>query len=175
MNEQGHWQTDLSYKSTTCLKDKMDILDYCKKVYPKRDITNIVESSHYLKVGSWCRTGGTSAGKCKTARWVKPFRCLEGPFQSDALLVPENCLFDHIHNQSKCWTFGRWNDTAAAACQDRGLQLRSFAMLLPCGISLFSGVEFVCCPRHFRDSLKPADDTDGNVPADDLGLDEDET
>lgn len=86
---------------------------------------------------------------------MKPFRCLEGPFQSDALLVPENCLFDHIHNQSKCWTFGRWNDTAAVACRDRGLQLRSFAMLLPCGISLFSGVEFVCCPKHFRDGLKP--------------------
>ncbi|XP_067011782.1 amyloid-beta-like protein isoform X1 [Anabrus simplex] len=28
-------------------------------------------------------------------------------------------------------------------------------MLLPCGISLFSGVEFVCCPKHFKDNLKP--------------------
>lgn len=74
----------------------------------------------------------------------------EGPFQSDALLVPENCMFDHIHNQSNCWTFGRWNATAGIACQDKGLQLRSFAMLLPCGISLFSGVEFVCCPKHFK-------------------------
>lgn len=49
-------------------------------MYPKRDITNIVESSHYLKIGSWCRAGSTSGsqtrGKCKTARWVKPFRCL---------------------------------------------------------------------------------------------------
>ncbi|KAJ8979479.1 hypothetical protein NQ317_000355, partial [Molorchus minor] len=127
-------------------------------VYPKRDITNIVESSHYLKIGSWCRAGSTigtqSRGKCKTARWVKPFRCLEGPFQSDALLVPENCMFDHIHNQSNCWTFARWNSTAGMACQEKGLQLRSFAMLLPCGISLFSGVEFVCCPKHFKDNLK---------------------
>ncbi|XP_065158410.1 amyloid-beta-like protein isoform X2 [Atheta coriaria] len=158
MTEQGRWQTDLNSKAT-CLKDKMDVLDYCKKMYPKRDITNIVESSHYLKIGSWCRTGSTvgaqARGKCKTARWVKPFRCLEGPFQSDALLVPENCLFDHIHNQSNCWTFGRWNATAANACQERGLQLRSFAMLLPCGISLFSGVEFVCCPKHFKDNMKP--------------------
>lgn len=70
----------------------------------------------------------------------------EGPFQSDALLVPENCLFDHIHNQTRCWEFDRWNQTAAQSCQDRDLTLRSFAMLLPCGISLFSGVEFVCCP-----------------------------
>ncbi|GJQ78828.1 putative transition metal ion binding protein [Trypoxylus dichotomus] len=79
MTEQGRWQTDLTSKAT-CLKDKMDILDYCKKMYPKRDITNIVESSHYLKIGSWCRVGSTTGsqtrGKCKTARWVKPYRCL---------------------------------------------------------------------------------------------------
>lgn len=74
----------------------------------------------------------------------------EGPFQSDALLVPENCLFDHIHNQTKCWEFSKWNLTASQSCLDRDMQLRSFAMLLPCGISLFSGVEFVCCPKHFK-------------------------
>lgn len=74
----------------------------------------------------------------------------EGPFQSDALLVPEGCLFDHIHNASRCWPFVRWNQTGAGACQERGMQMRSFAILLPCGISLFSGVEFVCCPKHFK-------------------------
>lgn len=31
MTEQGRWQTDLDNKAS-CLKDKMDILDYCKKV-----------------------------------------------------------------------------------------------------------------------------------------------
>lgn len=31
MTEQGRWQTDLTSKAT-CLKDKMDILDYCKRV-----------------------------------------------------------------------------------------------------------------------------------------------
>ncbi|XP_049769074.1 amyloid-beta-like protein [Schistocerca cancellata] len=85
---------------------------------------------------------------------VLPHRPQEGPFQSDALLVPENCLFDHIHNQTKCWQFDRWNATAADSCRERGLALRSFAMLLPCGISLFSGVEFVCCPKHFKDNGK---------------------
>jgi len=78
---------------------------------------------------------------------------LEGPFQSDALLVPEGCLFDHIHNASRCWPFVRWNQTGASACQERGMQMRSFAMLLPCGISLFSGVEFVCCPKHFKGKI----------------------
>ncbi|KRT85318.1 hypothetical protein AMK59_2419 [Oryctes borbonicus] len=28
-------------------------------------------------------------------------------------------------------------------------------MLLPCGISLFTGVEFVCCPKHFKTNVKP--------------------
>lgn len=67
--------------------------------------------------------------------------------------MPEGCLFDHIHNASRCWPFVRWNQTGAMACQDRGMQMRSFAMLLPCGISLFSGVEFVCCPKHFKGML----------------------
>ena len=70
-----------------------------------------------------------------------------GPFQSDALLVPEHCLFDHIHNQTRCWNFDAWNRTATGACADRGMRVKSFAMLLPCGIDVFSGVEFVCCPR----------------------------
>ena len=70
-----------------------------------------------------------------------------GPFQSDALLVPEHCLFDHIHNQTKCMNFDDWNRTAGEACGERGMRVKSFAMLLPCGIDVFSGVEFVCCPK----------------------------
>ena len=71
----------------------------------------------------------------------------EGAFQSEALLVPEQCVFDHVHNASRCWSYDEWNATAAAACVNRDLKLRSFAILLPCGVDLFSGVEFVCCPR----------------------------
>ncbi|XP_053949462.1 amyloid-beta-like protein [Anastrepha ludens] len=177
LSEEGRWVTDLNKKTSgaTCLRDKMDLLDYCKKAYPNRDITNIVESSHYQKIGGWCRQGALNSAKCKGAhRWIKPFRCLEGPFQSDALLVPEGCLFDHIHNASRCWPFVRWNQTGAAACQERGMQMRSFAMLLPCGISLFSGVEFVCCPKHFKTDeirvkktdlpvIAPAEITNSNV------------
>lgn len=47
------------------------------QAYPGRDITNIVESSHYQKIGGWCRQGALNSAKCKGAqRWVKPFRCL---------------------------------------------------------------------------------------------------
>ncbi|XP_030037141.1 amyloid-beta-like protein isoform X2 [Manduca sexta] len=163
MSAAGRWTPDLTTKPHNCLKDKMEILDYCKKVYPSHDITNIVEASHYVKVSNWCKLGTSNAAKCKVTRWVKPFRCL-GPFQSDALLVPESCLFDHIHNQSRCWQFARWNATAGRACAQRGLRLRTFAMLLPCGISLFSGVEFVCCPKHFKENVKMHKPMDVGVP-----------
>ncbi|XP_071529165.1 amyloid-beta-like protein isoform X2 [Panulirus ornatus] len=145
MTQTGRWITDTNSK-VTCLNDKVDILRYCKQVYPDRDITNIVESSHYYKVPNFCRVGHA---KCKASAWVKPYRCL-GSFQSDALLVPEGCLFDHIHNQSRCWEFDRWNTTADRACATRRMTLKSFAMLLPCGIDVFSGVEFVCCPKNYK-------------------------
>lgn len=34
LSEEGRWVTDLNKKSTgaTCLRDKLDLLDYCKKV-----------------------------------------------------------------------------------------------------------------------------------------------
>merc|ERR1711972_905518 len=54
--------------------------------------------------------------------------------------------FDHIHNQTRRWDFDMWNTTASNACKGRGMKVKSFAMLLPCGIDVFSGVEFVCCP-----------------------------
>ncbi|XP_068085816.1 amyloid-beta precursor protein [Anabrus simplex] len=75
MTESGHWVTDLNNKAT-CLKDKLEILEYCKKVYPKRDITNIVESSHFQKISNWCKVGHK---KCKGTHyeWVKPYRCLD--------------------------------------------------------------------------------------------------
>ena len=47
------------------------------QVYPDKDINNIVESNHYMKIGNWCKLGRK---KCKSpARWVKPFRCLGKP------------------------------------------------------------------------------------------------
>ena len=70
-----------------------------------------------------------------------------GPFQSDALLVPEHCVFDHVHNSRLCSSYGHWNRTALQSCSARGHQLQNFAILQPCGVDKFNGVEFVCCPR----------------------------
>merc|ERR1712076_136650 len=166
----GKWTTDFDHKAT-CRQDKVEILEYCKKVYPDQDINNIVESNHYVKISNWCKLGRT---KCKgPSRWVKPFRCLAGPFQSDALLVPEHCLFDHIHNQTRCWDFDMWNTTASNACKGRGMKVKSFAMLLPCGIDVFSGVEFVCCPakKARKERISPEEKTLANAWPDQLKLD----
>lgn len=63
------------------------LLTILLQAYPNRDITNIVESSHYQKIGGWCRQGALNANKCKGAhRWIKPFRCL-GKFK---------CLFSTV-------------------------------------------------------------------------------
>jgi len=70
-----------------------------------------------------------------------------GPFQSDALLVPEHCVFDHVHNSRLCSSYSHWNRTALQSCAARDYQLQNFAILQPCGIDMFNGVEFVCCPR----------------------------
>ena len=126
MSPGGQWLTDSSparasssVSASTALscptRDKVSILEYCKKVYPEREITNIVEAGHYIKLTGWCRRdngGGRCDAATATTQWVKPYRCLEGPFQSDALLVPEHCLFDHVHNQSRCANFDQWNRTA---------------------------------------------------------------
>lgn len=145
LSENQRWVSDPDPKAV-CTREKLSILEYCRKVYPKRDIRNIVESSRYYRLDGWCKAGQRCSNGEGSVHWVKPYRCLEGDFQSDALLVPEHCLFDHIHNQSVCQSFDEWNRTAAQSCRGRAMRLRSFAMLLPCGVDIFSGVEFVCCP-----------------------------
>lgn len=78
---------------------------------------------------------------------MSPWRVAVGAFQSDALLVPEHCLFDHKHGDT-CMGDEHWNATAADACTKRDMRLESFAILQPCGVGVFNGVEFVCCPQR---------------------------
>lgn len=61
-------------------------------------------------------------------------------------------MFDHVHNKSICESWEQWNLTATSNCFKREMKLQSYAMLQPCGVGIFSGVEFVCCPLTFTDS-----------------------
>lgn len=143
MHSTTNGQSWVKDDSTGCLTEPVDILNYCRKVYPSLDVRNIVESTESVKIQNWCASG---VSVCNTEYTVTPYRCIVGAFQSDALLVPEHCVFDHIHDSSLCTTFDEWNKNSVQACKERQMIQQSFAMLQPCGIDRFSGVEFVCCP-----------------------------
>merc|ERR1719336_1272362 len=80
----GKWETDYGVKAT-CKTEKLDVLEYCKQVYPALKITNIIQSTKYQKIDRWCRTGNL---KCRgPARWVKPYRCIEATPSTPASTV----------------------------------------------------------------------------------------
>lgn len=66
MTEQGRWQTDLNSKAT-CLKDKMDVLDYCKKVgvvNVLKIIYKVLQGKQQCEFLSHPRITGTPAELC---------------------------------------------------------------------------------------------------------------
>ncbi|KAL3982192.1 E2 domain of amyloid precursor family protein [Acanthocheilonema viteae] len=147
MGEDGTWMSDPSTLAT-CLSGKLDILKYCRKAYPKLDVTNIVEYSHEVEIPGWCREQGSP---CKWTRTVRPYQCIIGEFHSEALQVPHGCRFGHINDRQSCNDYAHWKDAAYKQCKtkivnDKRMAVRSFAVLEPCGLDLFTGVEFVCCP-----------------------------
>uniref|UniRef100_A0A5S6QS92 A4_EXTRA domain-containing protein n=1 Tax=Trichuris muris TaxID=70415 RepID=A0A5S6QS92_TRIMR len=183
MTENGEWRSDPDARAS-CLTGKLDVLKYCRRVYRKLTITNIVESSHFIEIDNWCKIEGSP---CKWSFWVKPYRCVVGDFVSDTLLVPKHCRFDHFNRDDLCKDFDYWNRTAVSRCQRNGPDhsVQSFAMLEPCGVDMFSGVEFVCCPgnrsrasssdaniEHIRVQVKPEtedDEDDYDDDNDDVG------
>uniref|UniRef100_A0A914DL95 Uncharacterized protein n=1 Tax=Acrobeloides nanus TaxID=290746 RepID=A0A914DL95_9BILA len=147
MNESGDWVDDSS-NYAQCLEGKYDILKYCKRVYPGKDITNIVEYSHESQIEKWCKEDGTS---CKHIFTVRPYRCIVGEFVTESLQVPSKCHFGHVTGRTSCNDYSHWNLKAESECKQKvedgkAMKLRSFAILEPCGLDLFRGVEFVCCP-----------------------------
>ncbi|GMT35362.1 hypothetical protein PFISCL1PPCAC_26659 [Pristionchus fissidentatus] len=148
MAENGSWVSD-SNKFATCLDGKLDMLKYCKKSYPSLNVTNIVEYNHEVTLADWCREEGD---KCVSTRTVRPYRCIVGEFHSEALQVPHDCRFNHENSRDMCNDYTSWKNEATRLCSQRkddagkNMVVRSFAMLEPCGLDLFTGVEYVCCP-----------------------------
>ncbi|KAE9550371.1 hypothetical protein FO519_006412 [Halicephalobus sp. NKZ332] len=157
INEEGEWKSDDS-QLAQCLEGKYDILKYCKRVYPGKNITNIVEYSHEMNVDKWCKEDGT---QCKHSFVVRPYHCIEGEFVTESLQVPGQCHFAHVIGRSTCNDYKYWSNKAEAECAQKvgekgeQLALRSFAILEPCGLDMFRGVEFVCCPKNKE--TKPLD------------------
>uniref|UniRef100_A0A9J2PAN7 A4_EXTRA domain-containing protein n=1 Tax=Ascaris lumbricoides TaxID=6252 RepID=A0A9J2PAN7_ASCLU len=110
MAEDGTWVNDVN-RYATCQSGKLDILKYCRKAYPKLDITNIVEYSHETKIASWCREEGKP---CKWTHTVRPYQCIGkvGEFHSEALQVPHGCRFGHVNDRQSCNDYSHWKDEA---------------------------------------------------------------
>ena len=75
------------------------------------------------------------------------FWSVAGSFESDALLVPPKCRFEHMHYDSQCKSHDEWRKQASDKCKSENMTLGDYGVLIPCEIGLFTGVEFVCCPE----------------------------
>ncbi|XP_076857665.1 amyloid beta (A4) precursor protein b isoform X3 [Brachyhypopomus gauderio] len=141
--QSGKWEPDPT-GTKSCLGTKEGILQYCQEVYPDLQITNVVEANQPVSIQNWCRKGRR---QCRShTHIIVPYRCLDGEFVSDALLVPDKCKFLHQERMDMCEGHLHWHTVAKESCGDRSMNLHDFGMLLPCGIDRFRGVEFVCCP-----------------------------
>ncbi|XP_077392888.1 amyloid beta (A4) precursor protein b isoform X1 [Festucalex cinctus] len=141
--QSGSWEPDPS-GSKTCIGTKEGILSYCQEVYPELQITNVVEANQPVSIQNWCKKGRK---QCRSHNHiVVPYRCLVGEFVSDALLVPDKCKFLHKEYMDQCESHLHWHSVAKESCGDRATNLHDYGLLMPCGIDLYRGVEFVCCP-----------------------------
>ncbi|XP_077436995.1 amyloid beta (A4) precursor protein b isoform X2 [Vanacampus margaritifer] len=141
--QSGSWEPDPS-GSKTCIGTKEGILNYCQEVYPELQITNVVEANQPVSIQNWCKKGRK---QCRSHNHiVVPYRCLVGEFVSDALLVPDKCKFLHKEYMDECESHLHWHSVAKESCGDRATNLHDYGLLMPCGIDLYRGVEFVCCP-----------------------------
>jgi len=140
--ETGSWVSD-STGTEKCDEEKEVVKQYCQKVYPKLNITNIVEANKAAKIDNWCKPGD---GQCKEVKKVIPYRCLVNEYEADALMVPNGCKFDHLHDQDVCMTHKEWKKKAANECKRKySMKLKDYGILLSCKTDYFTGVEFVCC------------------------------
>ncbi|XP_056142323.1 LOW QUALITY PROTEIN: amyloid beta precursor like protein 1 [Lampris incognitus] len=148
--ETGQWEPD-PQGHQGCFTEPSQILSYCQEMYPTRQISHVEESSSPVTIPAWCKKGW---GHCQTRPYiVLPYRCLEGEYVSEALLVPDRCRFLHQEQMDACESYVYWHNIAKEACTADGLELHSYGMLLPCE-DRFRGVEYVCCPGRGGSSGK---------------------
>ncbi|XP_011480582.1 amyloid-like protein 2 isoform X5 [Oryzias latipes] len=149
----GRWEPDPS-GTKSCIRTKEGVLQYCQEVYPELQITNVVEANQPIQIKNWCRR---EKKVCKGHdHIVVPFKCLVGEFVSDVLLVPEKCKFFHKERMDICVSHQQWHGVAKEACTKSSMVLHSYGMLVPCGVDMFRGTEYVCCPSSHIGEAIPA-------------------
>uniref|UniRef100_A0AAQ5Y8Y5 Amyloid beta (A4) precursor-like protein 1 n=1 Tax=Amphiprion ocellaris TaxID=80972 RepID=A0AAQ5Y8Y5_AMPOC len=156
----GQWEPDPQGRQG-CFKEPGEILSYCQEMYPALPISHIEESKRPVTIPAWCKKGW---GHCQTHPFiVLPYRCLEGEYVSEALLVPDRCRFLHQEQMDACKSYVYWHNIAKEECTADNLELHSYGMLLPCG-DHFRGVEYVCCPSRGSSSGK-GETEEQDIPA----------
>lgn len=75
----GEWHDD---SNSDCLQEKYAILKYCQKVYPNKEITNIVEYSHLSHIEKWCKEDSKKSN-CKHKAIIRPYRCIGKIFDNN--------------------------------------------------------------------------------------------
>ncbi|KAK2848191.1 hypothetical protein Q7C36_009873 [Tachysurus vachellii] len=176
----GQWEPDPSGRKS-CIRKKEGVLEYCQEMYPKLEITNVLEANQPVKIENWCKKGTKT---CKPqAHTVVPYKCLVGDFVSDVLLVPAKCHFFHKERMDKCLSHQQWQEEAKEACLKANMVLHSYGMLLPCGVDKFHGTEHVCClsapaqeptPTVIVSQDDDADDYGNEVQVEDVVVEEGE-
>ncbi|XP_071756200.1 amyloid beta precursor like protein 1 isoform X2 [Centroberyx gerrardi] len=159
--ETGQWEPDPQGRQG-CFTEPNQILSYCQEMYPALQISHVEESFRPVTIPAWCKKGW---GHCQTHPFiVLPYRCLEGEYVSEALLVPDRCRFLHQEQMDACESYVYWHNIAKEACTADSLELHSYGMLLRCG-DRFRGVEYVCCPGRGSSSGKGEAEGGDAVPA----------
>ncbi len=134
-----------------CDISKNAILDYCRQVYGDLDVNNIEDSNEDSEIRNWCPMDAPDIPDgCVETFTIPTYTCLVGDFESKALMVPKDCDFEHIHDSETCKPKSELHSQAEKQCAAAGKTVRDFGMLLPCRdeVDLFTGVEFVCCPKQ---------------------------
>ena len=122
--------------------------------------------------------------KWEKLNYFLPFSA--GEFVTESLQVPQRCHFSHIAGKDKCNDYKFWNVRAEEECglkvtklegktqttiglhlqkeqgTDQPMRLRSFAILEPCGLGMFRGVEFVCCPKELEERIEKVVDLEAD-------------
>ncbi|XP_070767468.1 amyloid beta precursor like protein 1 isoform X1 [Enoplosus armatus] len=156
----GQWEPDPQGRQG-CFKEPGEFLSYCQEMYPALPISHIEESKRPVTIPAWSKKG---LGQRQTHPLiVLPYRCLEGEYVSEALLVPDRCRFLHREQMDACESYVYWHNIAKEKCTADNLELHSYGMLLPCG-DHFRGVEYVCCPGRGSSSGK-GETEERDVPA----------
>ena len=76
---------------------------------------------------------------------------LVNEYEADALMVPDGCKFDHLHDPELCLTHKEWRKQAQHECSRKySMKLKDYGILLSCKTDYFTGnTRILCILKYF--------------------------